>query len=251
MTISDKDRKILWGESANRCCYCKEELVIDESVQDPHSVVGEECHIYGKKPNSARYSKSYPKDHLDKYENFILLCNIHHKLVDDQPNKHTVEYLKKLKSNHENWIKSTLKLVETKKADWSFHFLSRIQTGRKLMLQLSGIHSGIFDYDEPSDQSEADALSEFMTEVQDTADVGDDVELGEKAKWEWRISEQIRKLEDYNFLVFAKRYTHTVKVGKRTVSDWEIGILKVAKVGASGITEDGNLLALVELPTTV
>lgn len=44
----------------------------------------------------------------DKYGNLVLLCAVHHKLVDDQPGEYTVERLHKMKCNHENWVKNSL-----------------------------------------------------------------------------------------------------------------------------------------------
>lgn len=251
MTISEKDRKILWGRAASRCCYCKQELIIDKSDKDPHSVIGEECHIHGRRPDSARYSEDLAKDQIDKDDNLILLCRIHHKLVDDQPIKYTVTFLKNLKLKHENWVKSALNIVDAENSEWSFHFLNRVRTGKELMMHFSGTHSGIFDNDEPLNQVEAEELSDFMQEVQDVADVGDDVDLGEKTRWEWRISEQIRKLEEYEFLVFAKKSMQTVNLNNRIVNDWEVSVLKVAKSNTAGITEDGNFLALVNMSKIV
>jgi predicted restriction endonuclease len=84
MPISDKTRKILWGRSGNRCAFCRHELVIDATTADDESVIGEECHILSRKGQGPRYDSSYPSEQLDEAENLILLCRIHHKMVDDQ-----------------------------------------------------------------------------------------------------------------------------------------------------------------------
>ncbi len=94
MPISDKTRKILWGRSGNRCAVCRLELVVDRTSADDESVVGEECHIISEKGRGPRNDPAFPADQIDKPENLILLCCVHHKMIDDQYETYTVELLK-------------------------------------------------------------------------------------------------------------------------------------------------------------
>lgn len=109
MSISDKTRKILWGRSGNRCAICKNELVIDSTEQDDESVIADECHIISSKPNGPRHDPSYPADKLDSYDNMILLCRTHHKMVDDQSATYTTNCLRQVKSDHEVWVSQKLR----------------------------------------------------------------------------------------------------------------------------------------------
>jgi hypothetical protein len=113
MSISDKTRKVLWGRSGNRCTICKNELVVDSSGQDDESVIADECHIISSKPNGPRHDTLYPVDKLDSYDNMILLCRTHHKMVDDQTATFTANILRQMKSNHEVWVSQ--KLAENQK----------------------------------------------------------------------------------------------------------------------------------------
>lgn len=101
---------MLWGRSGNMCAFpdCKKILVVDETFTDDASVIGEEAHIVAQKKNGPRGISNLTLDQRDKYDNLILLCNIHHKVIDDQPNEYTVEKIKEFKLSHENWIKSNL-----------------------------------------------------------------------------------------------------------------------------------------------
>jgi predicted restriction endonuclease len=108
MSISDKTRKILWGRSGNRCSICKLELIIDENEKDDSSVVGEECHIISGQKNGPRHDRNRPKDEIDTYDNLILLCRIHHKMIDDQPETFTEDIIKQIKVNHELWVSKSL-----------------------------------------------------------------------------------------------------------------------------------------------
>jgi hypothetical protein len=108
MPISEKTRKILWGRSGNKCAKCRRELIISRTAADDESVVGDECHIVSGKNQGPRYDPTFPVEQLDEPENLILLCRVHHKMVDDQYDTYTVQVLRRLKENHERWVSSTL-----------------------------------------------------------------------------------------------------------------------------------------------
>ena len=101
---------MLWGRSGMMCAFpdCKKELVSDESETDDPSLIGEEAHIVGKKEDSPRGKSDLSFELRDKFDNLILLCSIHHKIVDDQENTYTVEILRQYKQEHLNWVKNNL-----------------------------------------------------------------------------------------------------------------------------------------------
>ena len=110
MSVTLKTHKMLWGRSGMMCAFpdCKKELVSDESETDDSSLIGEEAHIVGKKDDSPRGKSDLPFEQRDKFDNLILLCSIHHKIVDDQENTYTVEILQNYKREHLNWVKNNL-----------------------------------------------------------------------------------------------------------------------------------------------
>jgi len=87
---------------------CKKQLVIDETSTDDPSVIGEEAHIVARKKDGPRGEYPLDYDKRDKYDNLILLCSVHHKVIDDQTTKYTVEKLRDCKKKHEAWIKENL-----------------------------------------------------------------------------------------------------------------------------------------------
>ena len=50
---------------------------------DDDSIIGDECHIVSAATNGPRYDPDFPDDQLDDYSNLLLLCKVHHKLIDD------------------------------------------------------------------------------------------------------------------------------------------------------------------------
>lgn len=86
---------------------------MDATSLDDESVVGEECHIISGKPGGPRSEPSFPDSEIDGYPNLLLLCRVHHKLVDDQAETYTAELLRQLKQNHETWVSESLDLAES------------------------------------------------------------------------------------------------------------------------------------------
>ena len=83
MNVSDRDRKILWARSGNRCAKCRRELVPPSGHPAVDAVVGEECHIVSPRMGGPRGTTTpHPDRNLDAYGNLILLCPSDHSLVD-------------------------------------------------------------------------------------------------------------------------------------------------------------------------
>jgi len=89
---------------------------MDASETDDESVVGEACHIVAEKLEGPRGQSELTPGQRDKYGNLILLCNVHHKQVDDQVVTYTVEKLHDLKKEHEKWVRDSL-VFDDKKQD--------------------------------------------------------------------------------------------------------------------------------------
>ena len=89
---------------------------MDATTQGNESVIGEECHIISCQPNGPRNNPEFRIDKIDVYSNLILLCRIHHKIIDDHPEIYTAEFLFQLKAGHERWIKEALKLASSYKS---------------------------------------------------------------------------------------------------------------------------------------
>lgn len=117
MGISLKTQKMLWGRAASRCAFpdCRRELVMDASKTDDESLVGEACHMIAQKQDGPRGDSDLDLEQRNKYGNLLLLCNIHHKLIDDQPGAYTVERLQLIKNEHEDWVRNKLQIFDQNK----------------------------------------------------------------------------------------------------------------------------------------
>jgi hypothetical protein len=95
--------KRLFALSGNRCAFPK---CISPIVQ-ADVVVGEICHIKAASPGGPRYDPAQSPEERHGYDNLVLLCANHHKVVDDDTDAYTVTRLLKLKLGHEQNVSAT------------------------------------------------------------------------------------------------------------------------------------------------
>jgi hypothetical protein len=93
--------KTLFALSCNRCAYpgC------EQSLTDPTwgQVNADIAHIRGDRPGSARYDETMSDDDRHAYDNLLLVCPNHHRLIDRlDPDGHPVERLRKIKHDAES-----------------------------------------------------------------------------------------------------------------------------------------------------
>jgi hypothetical protein len=110
MALTTKTNRMLWGRAASRCSLpeCRRELVVDALGGDNPSLVGEAAHIVAEQPDGPRGRSDLPRDERNQYANLILLCNVHHKQVDDQVTCYTIDRLTSIKAQHEAWVRTNL-----------------------------------------------------------------------------------------------------------------------------------------------
>lgn len=108
MGISNKDIKLLWGRSGNRCAICKKELTQDKASVSSAFTLGEQAHIVGEKDNAPRGKSPLTQKERDSYHNLILLCPNDHTNIDKNETDWPVEKIHQIKSEHELWVTETL-----------------------------------------------------------------------------------------------------------------------------------------------
>jgi hypothetical protein len=100
---SPKDSTIrkLFALSMNRCAFpnCAA-AIIDSST---NTILGEVCHICAQNSGGPRYDPQQSAEERHSFENLVLFCRNHHKVIDASENLHlyTVDHLKGLKALHE------------------------------------------------------------------------------------------------------------------------------------------------------
>jgi hypothetical protein len=113
MSLPVRTQKHIWGLFAGRCAICRVHLVHDEIGTS--SLLGEIAHIVGDKRGAARGDHPMALQERSLPDNLMLLCQAHHKLIDDNPVSYPVETLHKIRQSFLGWLSQQL----APRARWS------------------------------------------------------------------------------------------------------------------------------------
>ncbi len=110
MSIPPTELKRLFARSGNRCAFteCRRLLIVDASPGQPPVTLGDVAHIVAASPAGPRGDAFMAPADRNRYENLILLCNIHHQRIDAEPATFTPERLRGIKEDHERWVEQRL-----------------------------------------------------------------------------------------------------------------------------------------------
>lgn len=236
MAISDKTRKLLWGKSGNRCAYCQRRLTVDATSDDGDAIVGDECHIISASPRGPRYDPAFSTTKLDDYENLILLCKTHHKMIDDQPREFSAGALRKLKTKHEKWVNENLSktaiptpLRISRSPEKTPEYLFRVESGRQVLSIVGGASGYLLDHVELHDEEVA-KVGTFLEMAKDYGELSDCLEIGDRVRIATSFTTLIHELADLGLWVFGGREIRILEGGiDPTPSDFPIGILFVVR----------------------
>jgi hypothetical protein len=227
---------------------CRCELVRDATPDDPEAIVGDECHIVARKPTAARGDGTATEDELDQAENLILLCKVHHKLVDDKPKTHPSDMLLATKAAHEKWVRESLTPVEPTQDQPRPTFLDRAASGGQVMAVAGGAYAYWLSYDDPQNGEEVKLLGSFVQNIHDWGAMWSELEPRQRMEGEFQLTAEMKTLDAAGFSVFVgtKRY----KLRNDKFQDvWPVAIVYVARAGNPAITPTGQLGLLLPKET--
>lgn len=97
--VSNATTKRLFALSSNRCAFpkCPTPLVDLASGK----VTGRICHICARSSEGPRYDPTQTDEQRNGFDNLLLMCPIHHDVIDADVESYTAERLKSLKIEHE------------------------------------------------------------------------------------------------------------------------------------------------------
>ena len=95
MTIPERTRKLLWRRFGSRCVMCRRKLIVAGTL------VRDECRILSARAGGPRYDLEFDHRTLNDYSNLLLICGVHHNLVDSQASKHAASRFANIKARHE------------------------------------------------------------------------------------------------------------------------------------------------------
>ncbi len=237
MSITSKTRKILWARSGNKCAICQKDLIINSSTTN--TIVGEECHIISKKDDGPRGDSSAQIEY-DGYDNLILLCLVHHKIIDENENDYPIEKLKKIKNKHESWINERLK----KKNEYSPFVLPRLQSGQEIAKILSKVHVYSFFNEDFENDNEAQMVASFFQNLQDWGDILPDLGVGEIITTGQTLQKEMDELFKNGFLLFGEVSKKKIK----TLGIYDVATFSICKETSPNVINWNEILEKLKKP---
>jgi hypothetical protein len=203
-------------------------------------VVGEECHIVSGAQNGPRHDPNFPAGEADDLSNLMLLCRIHHKLIDDQSETYTTDLLRDMKANHEKWVEEKLKdqpqiaPVRIKRIKGEIPTkLPAIASGKELLNLALGCDASYHDYSDDLDDIETDLVGDFIQSVSDWADLA--LEPKDRIRAAKSLGDEIMALYERGFVVFAAVENQRIEGGIGDPSAFRVLHLTVKRKSDPGI----------------
>jgi hypothetical protein len=203
--------------------------------------VGEEAHIVAKSPGGARAGLLDERE-LDAYDNLILLCRVDHKLVDDQRQTYPPDRLRKIKADHEAWVRAALEEESQPEPiqvvdDPAFGpvQLHLLGSGKDVWDVVAHTHSYLCDGpDERAISPEAcEAVDIFLDLAKDWGEISAEVtDQGRKSVREAQrsLGEQLSELGKHALVAYGCRQRRIVKGGVTHPAHWWQAWLVVRRV---------------------
>ncbi|WP_050767243.1 HNH endonuclease [Bacillus sp. NRRL B-14911] len=89
--------KRLFSVSGNQCAFPKCEIKLVQGEK----VVGKICHIKARSDGGPRHDPDQTNDERRGFDNLVLMCPMHHDVIDSDEDSYTVERLTEIKRRHE------------------------------------------------------------------------------------------------------------------------------------------------------
>ena len=236
MTISARTRKLLWGRSGSRCAMCQCELIEPGTPVDDESIIGDECHIESARSGGPRHNPELAQGKLDDYDNLLLLCKVHHKLIDDQTSEYPAARLVRIKASHEEWVSEKLDALGSKKRPFRIRrvakeepaFLLRILSGKELLDIVTDACELAPHYDELLGRKEDELVAGFLQEAQDWGELGLD-SVNDMMRASRSLDDDIEELERAGFWVFGYREQFIIEGKSGPDNEWPVAHVRVLR----------------------
>ena len=121
---SEKTIRRLFAMSGNMCAFpgCATPI-FEEST----TLTGEICHIRAQSPGGPRFDATQTEEARHAYDNLILLCRRHHKVVDSEPGIYPVDALAAIKAIREAQLGRPERDMDTAFAQLLINAMPRVE----------------------------------------------------------------------------------------------------------------------------
>jgi len=153
---------------------------------------------------------AFPRSGLTILKICSFFVVVHHKMVDDQHETYTADLLKLLrKIMRSGFLRLSRSKPKYRMSGFDalrrtyLLFLTRVLSGQEIINIAGGAYGSLFDYEEPISAAETEMIADFLQEVQDWAELWDEIEAGERVKATFGLTEKLHQLEEAGLWVFG------------------------------------------------
>jgi hypothetical protein len=207
-------------------------------------VIGEECHIIARELEGPRGQYRREGTDIDAYENLILLCRNDHKVIDDSPDKYTVDCLHQIKAEHEKWVEAKL----SNKCTPQYRLCHRVTKGSQLLSIVNGGEGWGFPNDDCETDEELQLIGHFLQSIEDYIEFGDSLETLQRFELQHEWSQKIKQIEAAGFVIYGDRHSINMKMASG-ITALEICLIPVLRISTLrkniGLTPDQPLPSAV------
>ena len=109
--LTEPQKLILMGLCGGKCEFrgCNDS-VIEDMLTGTKGNFSNYAHIIASSSHGPRGDENLSEQLSNDESNVMVLCRLHHKEVDDNPEIYTIDVLKRMKNEHENYIKELMKI---------------------------------------------------------------------------------------------------------------------------------------------
>ena len=109
--ITEANKLILMGICGGKCEFrgC-EKSIVEDMLSGDKSNLSNYAHIIASSEKGPRGDKILSPKLSNDEGNIMVLCRNHHKIIDDFPEKYTVDILKDMKNEHESYIQDLMSI---------------------------------------------------------------------------------------------------------------------------------------------
>lgn len=129
--------KRLFALSGNQCAFqgCSAPI-----VEGSGSITGVVCHICARSPGGPRYYPMQTDEDRHGFENLVLMCARHSKLIDNEPERYSPKFLRDMKTMHEKGGSIELSALQAHMATllWENYKSIHISVGGHVMVNSPG-----------------------------------------------------------------------------------------------------------------
>lgn len=204
---TNKTIKQLFAKSGNLCAFPKCNIQLVDEVN--RHLIGEICHIKARSPEGPRYDSQQNDTERNSYDNLIILCPNHHKIIDNDPESYTIERLKQIKQNHES--KQTQRNLKDIDDDIIGKFLIKLNISQSQTIYDSNIISPL----NPIGGQYAKVIQNFNTPIGFSSEQKLDVLLSKFYSQNDKLSKNISELLSY---AMSKNDSELIEICKRELN---------------------------------